>query len=535
MGGGMWLQFFEQNIHFALYMFVALVFFAVSWLYFDAWSNKRAPKELLKWSGFAGVGVSFIVQALIVNQDLLSGPYDTAASALRLIGFLAIVAAQLIDPLQPIPKLTGLYGPEEAEKPKKSAAWYTPISLGAKWLLPVVGGYIAWLYYHRATKGLERHYKKVAYAFAAFAVSDALALLTNLHDTSNPTLYSWVRIFGPIWLVQQIVLLAGAIMLGNWVWGYLTKRFFSQLLMIFILAIGTVFLIVSVGFTSLLLRDIHRNAQANLEVSTQVLSYAFEAKQSEAAGAAEQVAGSAQIIAAVANKDHQALVALTKNYLVSKKQSDLMITDDAGQVLLRAIDTDRWGDSVSSDPLVKRALLGIDKSGVIVEHGITIPVLQVRSVAAVRATDGTLLGTVTTSLNLDTAFVGGIKRATGLDSSLYAGDVLAATTRTSTDGKNSAVGAVLTNKAIVDQVLHKNKVYSGSLAFANQQLVGAFVPILDPDGVPVAILSVDKTESSLLETAGRSVQLTRILTAALLIVSIVPVYFVTRNLVRQVE
>ena len=38
-------QFFGQNLHFITGLFTALVFFAVFWLYFDGWLNRRLRKD----------------------------------------------------------------------------------------------------------------------------------------------------------------------------------------------------------------------------------------------------------------------------------------------------------------------------------------------------------------------------------------------------------------------------------------------------------------------------------------------------------
>lgn len=557
MGGGIWLQFFQQNLHFAVFTFTALVFFAVAWLYFDAWLNGKAKKEFLKWLGFGIAGTSFLVQALIIEQStlenvLLGDGASTTVHVMRLIGFGMILAAQVIDPLQPVPKLRGLQQDEPApisnsgdqtypsneskdNETKNASAWYAPVGIGAQALLPIAAFAIAVLYFRRATTGLERHLKKVAYAFAAYTLAEMLQLVSFLRDTDNPLLYDVVRLYGPLWSLQHLVLLIGSLYLGHWVWSYLTKRFFSQLLMIFVLTIGAVFLIISIGFTALLVKDIRGNAIKNLEVSTQVLNYAFNAKQSEASAAAEQVATSQAISEAVIAKDHQKLVELTKNYLTDKKQSELIITDQAGQVLLRASDTERWGDSISSDPLIKRALLGQGKSGVVVDEGVNVPSLQVRSAAIVKSANGVTIGTVVTGLNLDSAFISGIKQSTGLDSALYAGTTLAATTRVDKDGKARSVGTKLSNDAISEQVLKNGKTYSGSVSVANQEFIASFVPVKDPDNVPVAILSVDRSESSVLETAGKSIELTFILTSVLLVLSVVPVYMITRNLVKQIR
>ena len=41
----MWLQFFLENLRFAINLFAGFVFFAVGWLYFDVRQEKRNQKE----------------------------------------------------------------------------------------------------------------------------------------------------------------------------------------------------------------------------------------------------------------------------------------------------------------------------------------------------------------------------------------------------------------------------------------------------------------------------------------------------------
>ena len=549
----MWLQFFAQNGHFAINLIAALASLGVCWLYLDAWQNKHSSKELAKWVGFGLLGMSFIVQATIIEQSVLGtsvlgNKAEVVVLVLRLLAYAAIIVGQLIDPLMEIPKNTGMVLEEETasdkdkaddtanEKNKKAATLLAgPLSVTASALLPLGALGIAYLYFRRATTGLERHLKPLAYGFAAIAASDAIHMLGFLRTTTNPTLLSLVQSFSWVWMLEQVALLVGAVIIGRWVWSYLTKRFFSQLYMIFTLSIVLVFLVVSIGFTSLLLREIRRNSLVNLETSSHVLSYALDARQAETSSGAAQVAGNVAIANAVLAKDQAKLKDLTKTYLVEKKQSGLIITTVDGQVLLRAEDTEQWGDSLSNDPLVRRALLGISKSGISsVNTGMT-PSMAVRSAVPIKGQDGTVIGSVVASLELGPAFVDGIKQSTGLQSAIYAQNTLSASTFLNPDGKTRAIGSKLSESSIKKTVLEDGKPYNGTATLQGKQLLVSFLPIKDADNEVIGMTMVGTPQSSILRSAGRSVELTFLLVAALIILSIVPIYLISRNLAGQIQ
>lgn len=541
----MWLQFFEQHGHFAVYIFSGLVFLSVAWLYFDAWRNHFSKKELFKWTGFGLVGVSFIVQSLIIDQPNAISHSIYYAEIARLVGLFFIIAGQILDPLQKVPHLTGISSaevdkttndtPSSGEQKSKVLLSVSPILIAFQFILPIASIVITWQYFLRATIGLERHLKKVAFAFAAFTLADLLLLARLFRSTSNPMIYDLVRAYGVMWALQHIALLVGSVLLGMWIWSYLTKRLFSQLFMIFILLICGSFLIISIGFTALLVRDVQSNTQKNLEVATEVLNYAFRTKESEVAVSAEQAAASSQILQGVESKSHDELIKATKTYLADKKQSDLIITDYAGQVLLRASDNDYWGDSLSSDPLIKRALLGSSTSGVVVTEAVGVPRIQIKSTALIRNSQNQLIGTATSVIDLDSSFLRGIQKSTGLESSLYAGTVLSATTQDSLSQTTQQIGEKLNNNQISSRVLKDGKNFSGTYGINDSDYIAAFVPVKDPDGVSVAMLSIEQSADSVLLTARRSIELTLILTVALLLISIIPVGLISRSLVRQLE
>lgn len=567
----MWSQFFAQDFHFAVNLLATLVFLAMGWLHFDAWSGHHARKELLKWAGFITLALSFLVQSTLIEQSVLGTAIfgdltDGLIIGLRTVAFILIIIGQIVDPLQKVPTTEGLtplvtelmnkksvnqqtelvstspvvgisgYDSDAAQKPRQSVpAVLSSLTLPLKWLLPVAGLAVAVLYWRRATTGLERHLKRVSYGFLFIALSELVGLADLLRKTDNPVMYSWVAAFGWVWMVEQLLLLVGVIILGTWVWSYLLKRFFSQLFMVIIGATVIVFFIVTVSVTTLLLRSIRSDALTNLETAASVLNYAIGAKQAETTAGAQQLAANNDIVQAMQTANHTVLANLTQNYLSDKKQTSLLITNESGKVLLRGQDPERWGDSISSDVLVRRVLLGETKSTITAYEGVAAPSLQVRSAVPVYTAEGTLIGSIITGIDFDSAFVDGIEQATGLQSTIYSGDTVAATTLKAPDGVSRNVGITLSDPVVINRVLQNGEAYKGGINVQNRELLGAFLPLKDVDNATTGMLLISQPQSTILVTAGRSIELTFLLTALSLVISVIPIYMITRAIEKQLE
>ncbi|HXH27157.1 MAG TPA: cache domain-containing protein [Candidatus Acidoferrum sp.] len=539
------LQFFGQNIHFAISLFTALVFFAAFWLYFDAWTAKRELKELVKWAGFLLVALAYVVHATVIEQSvlgqsLLGDISENIAMILRIIGFVGIIVGQLIDPLQEKPKLTGLsadqFNTGELSQKNLPAFGFASLGFASYWLPPIGALAISALYWRRATTGLERHLKPVAVAFGLLFISEGLSLASLWRTTDNPIISSLVAAFGPFWITEHVFLLAGALVLGSWVWRYLTRRFLSQLFMIFTAVTLAIFLLTTVSFTFLLVNNVQDASLNNLGTAASVLNYALGSKESETLANTEAVAESPDIISAVMSKNHKALVNLTDTFLHDKKQSSLVITSDTGQVLLRAENPDRFGDSLSSDTLIRRALIGQSNSSVSTQDGVLAPLIYIKSATPIRdTTTHQIVGSAVVGLVIDNAFVDGIKHATGLDSAVYAGATRSATTFVAPDGLSRLIGVTESSDAVHDQVLKRGQTFKGSLSIQNRQYLAVYAPLKDIDNTVVGMLFIGQPQATILQAAGKSIELTFLVTALLLVIAIIPAYLISRYLARQLD
>ncbi|OGY24415.1 MAG: hypothetical protein A2172_01750 [Candidatus Woykebacteria bacterium RBG_13_40_15] len=536
------IEFFGQNFHFALNLFAALVFFAISWLYFDAWLVHREKKEIFKWSGFLLLSISFVIHATVIEQSVL-GPSifgdktEIFTIVFRAFGYLSIIFGQIIDPLQPVPETKGLKLKKEKGKPAALAVLtnfqtFSPLS---KILLPFGSLLSGLLYARRVIVGLERHLKPVVFGFLFLTIFEALSLATFFQNSTNPIIFDLVRSFGPVWGVEHLTLLISIVIFGKWGWSYLVTRLQSQLFMIFSTVTLLVFLLTTVSFTFLLMRNVEQESLANLETAANVLDYALVSKRAEISATAESLAANSAAASALMMGDHKSLSTLSEKFIEEKKLPSLIFTDPFGKVIARGEDTDRWGDSISSDPLVKRALIGEASTGVVTREDVLSPVIFIKSAVPVRDSNKNIVGAVLAGLLIDNSFVDGVKNATGLDSAVYAGNVRSATTFLAPDGKHRYIGVKEENPQVKQEVLKEGKTFKGSLNVLNRPLLAVYAPLKDVDNSIVGMLFIGKPLTSILQTAGRSIELTFLVAAVLLVISIIPAYFIAKYLTNQLK
>lgn len=523
----MWLQFLLENLHFAIHLFAALVFFAVFWLYYDAWLVRREKKELIKLTGLFIISLSFVIQSVVVESTLVSVPLfagvsmPLVASAVRVIGYCLLIASLVADPLMDEPDVKILV-------PFAGMISVIPVAL-----LPVLASTVALLYLRRATEGLENHLKPLSYSFALLSVSELFGMGSLFASSTNVSLYELTRPFGWIWIISQTLLAAAVFLLCRWVFGYLLKQFQAQLFMIYTTTILVIFLITTVSFTGLLLNNMESEALRQIETDGKVLEYTIQSQKDQNIADAQSVANDTAIDLAIEKSDRKSLGDLATGQLISKKLSTLLVIGESGQVLARGEDRERVGDSLSVDPLLKRGLFGESVATVVSKDGVIAPDLSIRAVAPIKNASGVVSGAVIVGRAIDTAFVDGMKKATGLDASIYGDNIVSATTFTSTGTMVRLTGMKEEHETIKTTVLQKGKAYVGSLPIRSTVYTSAFLPLKDVDGNAVGMLFVGRPQLAILQAAGTSIQYTFIITALLIVVSIAPAYWISRFIADQ--
>jgi len=437
-------QFLLVNVHFVLSLLAALVMFSVAWLYFDAWLNSKDIKEGYKILGFILLSISFVVQSTIIEQSLLEHSLLGAETSnmlralFRVSGYLILIIGQIVIPLQPLPA----YRKKGAKKSKKTstAALVVPfLGLTAVQLssfsFPLLAILVAFLYLRRSTVGMENHLKIIALSFFILAFSELTGLAYLFRSSDNITIVNIVAPFGPLWILERVLLAVAMFVLGRWAWSYLFKRLETQLFIIFTTSILCIFLITTIFFTFASLNNLRGDILESLETDVGVLSYTIGSKKAEVLSDAQLVAQNSETISAILETDKTRLENLAVPILLAKRQVSLVIVSDSGAVLMRAEEPERTGDSLSDDPLVKRALSGNGVVSVITKEGVMAPVVSVQAAVPVLS-ESEIVGAVVLGTDIDHAFVDGVKKKTGLDASIYADNVKSATTFIAPDGKS---------------------------------------------------------------------------------------------------
>jgi methyl-accepting chemotaxis protein len=388
------------------------------------------------------------------------------------------------------------------------------------------------LYLRRATVGLENHLKPLTFGFFFIFLYELFSLSKIFENTTTISIYNIVRPFGSLWILAHLFLLIGVAIIAKWVFQYLLKRLQTEIFMIFNISILVIFLITTVSFTGLLLVNLKDNALSHLVTDANVVQYAISSKQSETLSDAEVVSQNMQLQTAISTNDKATLKTLSTSILLAKKQSFLIIVASSGAVLMRGEDNEKIGDSLSNDPLFIRAIRGEKASSVTTKDGPIAPVVSIRSSVPITNT-GQTIGVVIVGSDIDNAFVDGLKATTKLDVSVYADNVLSATTFIATDGKSRYIGVKEEDKNVSKTVLIDGKNYSGDLNILNVPYFAAFTPLKDVDGNPVGMLFAGEQQVSIIQAASSSIEYTFILAVLFLLISILPSFLISKFITNQ--
>lgn len=525
----MWLPFLFEIAHFAICLFAALVLFATFWLYGDAWQGKKRVDGFLRCLGFLILALSFVVTAVRLEISVIQVSFfdvfhlSSMQVILRSLGYFFILLGVVSEKIQKRPQNVQ----NAVAVPLVALAWgvvqFFPFGLS---LL------VAIFYTVKSVIGLEAHVKPAARAFLFFSVFEFLSLSSLLRDTGNITIFSWVAPFGVIWVAEHVFLLIATFILGKWVFGYLLKQFLPQLFMILSTLVLVIFLVTTTVFTSLLLRNIQDETLNQLGNDVRVLQYALDGKRTESVADAQMIAQNPSLLKSLEENSRLELGNLAEQFLISKKYTTLLIVDDHGQIVARGEDKENVGSFVADESIVKQALGGQSLAAFTTTDGVVAPTISLQASSPIQSGDK-VIGAVVIGITIDNTFVDGIKKATGLEASLYGKNILSATTLVGPDSITRLTGITENNKSVSDEVLGAGKVFSGGTSIGNKLYFVAQAPLFDADKVPTGMILVGRDQLGVLQTASRSVEVTFIASALLLIISIFPSYVISRYISSQ--
>jgi len=517
---------FSNTIHFAVMVVAALVFFSTGLIYLDS-SNamgKRNRTLIARTIGFFLLSLVYVSHATAVTLE----PVVLASQIVKIVGLALILISLVKEPLLGLPKAGLITLPFAVPAAVISAL--IPLSAVLMLLVSIV-------YLRKATEGMERQIKPVAFAFLFLGISETVKVSFAWADSSNVFLAKLLAQFGTAWNIADGLALMGIIILGAWVWGYVRFRLQIQIFVLTLTRSIFAFLVITFFFTFLLLNNLQEDALGHLATDVKVMQYAIDGLGSKTMAYAQAVAQSARVRQAVVGNDISALYTLSDGYMASQKTNSLIIATASGQVLVRGENKGLANDNVGSDPIFEAATTGESVSTIVYSEGVTVPEISIESAVPIFAAeeDSTPIGVVITGLAVNNAFVDGVKSVTGLDTGVFGGNKRSATTFVSQDGKSRFTGTIEANTRITDAVLNRSETYIGTSSIFNEPYFVAYTPLKTYEGKVVGMLFTGKPQSTLTEAAKKSINLTFLGSAVLIVLSIIPTYFVSEYIKRNLD
>lgn len=551
----MWELFWVQNSHYVLEIFIAFLMVTAGWIYFDSWIIERKARTLLRATGFfvltlwgfIAAAPNGIIGFETINQKLL-------VDLVGLVGFGLILASLLMDPIPTKPgkkapllfrwflekQVDFMILPPIIIAPFKIVlVAITPIFVAIGfiltqpkiWLL-IFSTLITILLYLHYSYGIQSEWKYFYRGFLFMSIGLAIALLSLLENSSNVFVARFAAPNGLFWMIEYIFKFFGAIFLGIWAWGFIRFRIFPQIFSSFVALSFLIFVITTIFYTGFLLNKTQERATNDLETNVKTLEFALSKVKESAILASRIASTNPQAREAVRANDKDALFN-NLNALMFENETDFMlVVNKGGEVIMRAEDRERYGDSIAEDPVVWRALDGKAVVTIQSQEGVTIPTISIRAASPIVDTreDGRpeIIGAVITGYLMDIAFVDGVKKITGLDITVFAHDVAAATTFTLPNSSTRLIGTREVDTNITTSVLGKGFRHTGTAAVLNQPFLASYIPIFDIEETPIGMLFTGRSQASILDVASDTLRLTFSLSILFMLLSILPLAWLAR-------
>lgn len=521
----MWSFIYSQQFHFALHLFGSLVFFSAGWLYLDAY--QYSSKYLIpRIAGFFLLSIASLVGSLQI--DLVY--FITAASQSPNLAFLSffLTFSGYILILASFPK--SIF----QKKPVYRALFpiLGPLRIILTFLKPLGALAITGMFYTNVAEGLEWHLLLPSVAFFSITISEVMQMFAGLFNTSTNIFFQNLAVpFGLFWWLEHIFLLVGLILLFRWVFWYLLKSFEMQ--MVFIATACVIILTVTITtiFANLLSSSLFAEISTQMTQSVKVFSYGIESLKRSALADAKFISVDTRLISAINNQDTVTATQIVQDFSTSRTVRHIMVIGIKGASIVRNDQDNIFSELDRFKTITDLSGQGVESSTLFSLSGVLTPAIYIAAAVPIRD-KSTIIGTVLLANTLDDSFLRGIKKDTGLEGTLFAGNILAAT---SLNHSETLVGIKETDKTVQKKVLTDGNALEGMTVLDNTQYMGSYLPVKDINGVTIGMMFAGIPFGEIFQIIARAIGATYILAIIFLILSVPPALFTARYVIRQMH
>ena len=358
-------------------------------------------------------------------------------------------------------------------------------------------------------------------------ISDALVVINDIRFVSLTPEY------GILWILEKACLFIGFAIIGNYAVSFLKFRLKPQLFITFITFSLIIFFSVTIIFLLVLLGDFQKNTLFNLQASGKAIELSMVELQNDSILAVKALNNNSTVVSAISLEDRNLLDNPVQDILTTSGADFIIITNEAGVSLYETNDTEISGVNYSNDGFLVRALEGVPTSTIAVEEGVLAPTIVAKTYMAVVENERPI-GAIVVGYYFDEQLVDALKKRTSLDVTIFADNVRAATTFTTEDGLSRLAGTVESDPVVMETVLEKGESYQGVINIFNKEYLATYSPLRDSDDNIIGMIFVGEPSKVLIAVAQGSVQKTLKLVSLLIVLSLIPTYFMVKKMaIRQ--
>jgi methyl-accepting chemotaxis protein len=200
--------------------------------------------------------------------------------------------------------------------------------------------------------------------------------------------------------------------------------------------------------------------------------------------AAHMLAAMPQLVAAIQAGDMAQIKDIARLSWKQLNMDAVTITDAKGIVIARG-HSDRVGDDLSKRATMQMAFRGEIKVGVLYDEKAVVP-YTIRCDVPIRA-GNTLVGVLSLAVSIGTeAHIDNLKKLTGLECTIFAGDTRTMTTIKDQDGKR-VIGTKLQDAEVVDRVLKRDETVYRKITLFGVPYATMYWPVKSIDGKTIGM------------------------------------------------
>ena len=534
------LNFWLENLHFVIFVFAALAFFAAGWLNFDSSQNDTEKKTLVRAIGFFIIAFWLLVSA----SDFSIGQYDWIISSIELLGVVVLGLGFFMEPIPVLPdavkkseeketskKKTVKKKKQKEETMKKKLSSFVIFSVPNFSKLPVIGWLVVlvrvWLF---STKGLMSDLKGLRNALIFVFLSRAFSIASLFSDSSNMIIFDLSRQYSYLWVAENVFLFIGAIILLKWAFYFLNFRPTPKIFITFITTSILIFVVSTVIFTNFLYSAEQKNIVTTLEKNAATFDFSLAELKKQNTLAAYSLAQREILVSGVVENDAEGIESGLGDPIGDLQVGGSAVVNRSGEALVSTGPYVSVGESFLNDPTVSQALQGKVTSSFVIENLVDTDQLVIRSAYPI-IKDGKVFGSTIVDFPIDQTFVDNIKELTKLDVTINVDGVHNATTFVDQNERRIS-GTLISNAEILALVNDNQKspwTWSGAERIDSQVFLTVYRSLNDSDNMNIASLMVAQPQQEVIDGIDESIKLTFGSISLLIMVSLVPLYYVAKS------